>query len=412
MRIIHTADWHLGQTLLGQSRHEEQQLAFDWLYELVLAQQAEALIVAGDIFDVASPAEDARKMYYDFLARLASSSLKWIVVVAGNHDSPRMIAAVQQLAAAFNIYVVGTPTVSVEQPASDLIQLREPSTGELAGVVAAIPFLPERLMRSSKAGEDIAAKEQALAEGIHAHYQQLADACEQYRGQVPIVATGHLYASGAVARDGQDNIYVGKLRNLNASQLPDVFGYVALGHIHRPQTLKGCEHVRYSGSLVALDFAESADTKGCWVVELNAEGIVSAEFEQSPVSRRLKRLTGTYEALLAAIQQFGRKHQADQLSPWLELQLSSGSVSSAQRDELRACAEAHGARVLKVVRQPTTSTRTTPPEELPTLAEVDVEHVFDLCCAERELSPEERAKVQELFEQVVQDVKTGHVLNV
>jgi len=106
LRFIHTADWHLGQTLLGQSRDEEQQLALKWLLGQVDEHEVDGLIVAGDIFDVASPAEDARKMYYDCLAQLAQSTLKWIVIVAGNHDSPRMIKNIDALARAFNIYIV------------------------------------------------------------------------------------------------------------------------------------------------------------------------------------------------------------------------------------------------------------------------------------------------------------------
>jgi len=234
LRILHTADWHLGQTLLGQPRQEEQQRALDWIVETIEANQVEALIVAGDIFDVASPAEDARKMYNDCLAKLAKSCVKWVVIIAGNHDSPRMISNIKELANAFDISIVATPSAP-EDCKKDLIELRELKTNDLRGVIAAVPFLQDRYVRTSSRDQTQEDKELALTAGIHAHFDRLAEACSNYPNDVPVLATGHLYASGAVAREGQDNIYVGNIKNLNARQLHARFDNVALGHFHRPQ---------------------------------------------------------------------------------------------------------------------------------------------------------------------------------
>lgn len=414
MRLIHTADWHLGQTLLGQSRHREQQLALDWLYELIVAQEADALVVAGDVFDVASPAEDARKMYYDFLARLARGPLKWVIVVAGNHDSPRMIGAVQQLASAFDIHIVAAPAAN--DPAegaarSDLLRLVDPQTGQLAALVAAVPFLQERYVRTARAGEALDDKERALAAGIHAHYERLAAACTACEERVPLIATGHLYASGAEARDGQDNIYVGKMRNLNAADLPSAFDYVALGHIHRPQALRGAETVRYSGSLIALDFQESADEKGCWCVDLAYGQPARIAWHGRTQGRRLKRLSGSVDELLEAIESFGSRHRDDELAAWLELEVVGGAATSKERAELRALAERHGARVLKIVRRRARAAHgaVEPAAPLRSLQEVSVDEVFAMRCADRDLSGEEAAAVTTLFGGVLADVRAGKV---
>ncbi len=408
LRFIHTADWHLGQTLLGQSRAEEQQLALEWILEQVDEHQVDGLIVAGDIFDVASPAEDARKMYYDCLASLAKSSLKWIVIIAGNHDSPRMISNIDALAKAFNIYIVATPAAA-DEIRKDVIQIRDPKTKELQGLIAAVPFLLDRYVRRSRAGEAVADKEEALAAGIHQHFERLAQACQEIDEQVPAIATGHLFATGAEARAGQDNIYVGNIRNLSATDLPERFDYVALGHIHRPQDLKGANHVRYSGSLIPLDFQEGTDIKGIWIVEVVAGSEPVIQWSPSPVSRRLKQLSGTLEDVREKLTAFCARHKEDELSPWIDIALIGETVGESDRAELRSIAEKSNARVLKITRRRESSTSEKGELIVEDLADLSVEEVFDRRCAAADLAPETRALIDPLFIEALADARAGKV---
>ena len=396
VRFIHTADWHLGQTLLGRSRRDEQAAALDWLYETALAREADGMIVAGDVFDVASPAEDARKLYYDFLARLGRSPLSWVVVVAGNHDSARMLSNVEGFARQFDIHIVARPS---EDCAEDLIPLRRSPRGEVEGVVAAVPFLQEAFVRRARAGESPAEAEEALAAGVHAHFDRLDEACAVAHPGVPRIATGHLYASGASAREGQDNIYVGNVRNLDAGRLPRGFDYVALGHIHRPQCLRGADHVRYSGSLIALDFAECRDEKGAWCVDLAGPGEApAAEWVASPTTRRLKQFGGEVDEVAAAIEAFGERHRGDALRPWAEVELAAGFADHKARERLRSLGEDCGVEILKFTRRRSNAgggaTATPPPERLD---ELSVEEVFRRRIAAAELDRETAARIDRLF---------------
>jgi exonuclease SbcD len=407
LRILHTADWHLGQTLLGQPRHEEQQRALDWLLEIIEANQVEALIVAGDIFDVASPAEDARKMYNDYLAKLAKSCVKWVVIIAGNHDSPRMISNVKALAGAFNIHIVAIPAPA-EKFSDDLIELHDPTSDELRGVVAAVPFLQDRYVRSSSRDQTLEDKELALTAGIHAHFDRLAEACNAYPKDVPVLATGHLYATGAKAREGQDNIYIGNIKNLNATQLPSRFDYVALGHIHRPQKLPGAEHVTYSGSLIALDFLEASDEKGVWLLDLEAGKSPDPQWIPSTVVRRLKQLSGTSEEIIEKLKAFGVRHIEDEFTPWAEAVLVDDFADEKRRNELRQAAQDAGVKLLKITRQ-RTAAESTPlaPEELEALDELSVEEVFARKCADVGIPSDVQKRLDRLFHTVVHDARTG-----
>jgi len=361
LRFIHTADWHLGQTLLGQSRAEEQQLALEWILKQVDEQQVQGLIVAGDIFDVASPAEDARKMYYDCLARLAKSSLEWIVIIAGNHDSPRMISNIDALAKAFNIHIVATPAAP-DALVKDVIQIRDPKTKELQGLIAAVPFLLDRYVRRSHAGETVADKEAALAAGIHQHFERLAAACQEIDEHVPAIATGHLFATG-----------------------------------------------RYSGSLIPLDFQESTDEKGIWIVEAAAGTAPRIQWSASPVSRRLKQLSGTFEEVREKLKDFCARHLEDDLSAWIDIALIGETVGEADRAELRAIAEQSNARVLKITRRRESNHVGETEVIVENLSDLSVEEVFERRCAAADLAPEAKAHIAPLFTAALADARAGKV---
>ena len=232
MKILHTSDWHLGQRLLQMDRHEEFRMALDWLHSVIEKEKIEVLLVAGDIFDIGNPPNQARQLYYRFLRRLLNSTCRHIVITGGNHDSPAMLNAPRELLESFNIHVVGAATDNIEE---ELLVLKN-DKGEEELIVAAVPFLRDRDLRITKVGEEQQSRQARLQEGLQQHYQSLAELAQPYADQgLPIIAMGHLYAKGSVASDKQDNIYVGNRENMEAGQFPTVFDYVALGHIHRAQ---------------------------------------------------------------------------------------------------------------------------------------------------------------------------------
>ena len=149
MKILHTSDWHLGQRFLFNDREQEHQRALDWLADTIRTQEVDALIVAGDIFDINNPPNYARTMYYRFLTSLLGTSCRHIIITGGNHDSPSMLNAPRELLRLLNIHVVGAVGDALEE---ELVELKD-SEGELELVVAAVPFLRDRDLRFSQAGE-------------------------------------------------------------------------------------------------------------------------------------------------------------------------------------------------------------------------------------------------------------------
>jgi len=197
MRILHTSDWHIGRTLYGNKRYEEFAAFFDWLAKTIEERNIEALLVAGDIFDTGTPSNRAQELYYRFLVRVAASRCRHIVLVAGNHDSPSFLDAPQALLKTIRIHVVGSMRAN---PGEEVLELDD-EAGKVRLIVCAVPYLRDRDIRAADAGESFDEKERKLLEGIRMHYETVAREAlrsrEKLGRDMPIVAMGHLFATGA-----------------------------------------------------------------------------------------------------------------------------------------------------------------------------------------------------------------------
>ena len=284
MKIIHTSDWHLGQKLLHNDREQEHRLALQWLLETIRKEKADGLIVAGDIFDIGNPPNYARSLYYQFLRNLLNTECRHVVITGGNHDSPAMLNAPRELLQALNVHVIGA---AGEGPEDEVVVWKSPED-EIDVIIAAVPFLRDRDLRYSVAGETGLERVAQIKTGIRKHYDRVADHIAGHYdiASVPVICTGHLYASGASASGKQDNIYIGNTENIDAQHFPDLFDYVALGHIHRAQKVGGLEHVRYSGSLIPLSFSETQDEKGVYVLEWEGKKLETVRKVGVPTFRR------------------------------------------------------------------------------------------------------------------------------
>ncbi|MEI6410863.1 MAG: exonuclease SbcCD subunit D C-terminal domain-containing protein [Bacteroidota bacterium] len=293
MRLLHTSDWHLGQKFMGQSREAEHSAALEWLLQTIEQEQIETLVVAGDIFDVNNPPIGAETLYYRFLARLIRTQCRHVVIIGGNHDAPGKLEAPKKILHALGIHVVGCAS---DDLTDEIITLSDPE-GKPELIVAAVPFLRDKDFKISLSGESMEARIARIKAGIYQHYHdialQTALLTEQFPG-TPVLATGHLYAKGASAGEGQDNIYIGNLENIAASEFPASFDYVALGHIHRPQKIGKQQHIRYCGSLIPLSFSEIADQKIVLICDFApGKGLQKVHEIPVPVFRKLKKVEGT-----------------------------------------------------------------------------------------------------------------------
>jgi exonuclease SbcD len=298
LRSLHTADWHLGHRLYDRDRTAEHRAALAWLLETIDAEAVDLLVVAGDIFDVTNPSNQARELYYDFLGRLAKTKCLGAVIVGGNHDSPAMLDAPREVLRSLNLHVVGAARTRVQD---EVFQIAGREPGDPGLIVAAVPYLRERDVRKARFGETSEERLADLQSGIREHYRQVAAAAEALRTDPasPIIATGHLFAGGASDHaEKKSYIYQADEHNIEGKQFPKVFDYVALGHIHRAQIVGGQEHIRYCGSLIPLTFVEGQQVRSVRIVEVDKAGLpVISRQVNVPYFRKLIRLNDTLEAV-------------------------------------------------------------------------------------------------------------------
>jgi exonuclease SbcD len=379
MRILHTADWHLGKKLEHLDRVAEHRLFLDWLLHTLDEQQVDALVVAGDVFDTGSPSNETQRMYYDFLIRLRQTCCRQVVIAGGNHDSASTLNAPRELLRALDIHVIGEVP---DQPEDQLIPLSS-QPGTVQAVVAAVPFLRDRDVRLSVAGESATEREQRLRDGILAHYASLLPLLEDYIAKgIPVLATGHLYAAGATASDSEKEIHVGSLGQFPATLFPRAYNYIALGHLHRPQEVGGMPHIRYSGSPIPLSFSESTDRKSVVLVDVAAGEPLSITTLSIPLFRPLLRLSGNPDEVMRALPALEIPAGAI-LPAWVEVQVHTDSLLNDLPDALTGLARQHPGIDQVLVRQMRLSeVRGIAEQSTEALELVDMHplHVFNLRC--------------------------------
>ncbi len=265
--LLHTSDWHLGRRLYGKSRDTEFHKFLTWLLEILIKKRVDILLIAGDIFDTNTPSHQAQSLYYDFLTQVAKTHCRHVVIVAGNHDSPSFLEAPKGLLKALDIHVIG----SVSENLADEVLVLYNAQHIPEMIIMAVPYLRDRDVRQVQAGEQIEDKEKKLISGIANHYQQVSKIAiqkqhelqQQYQISLPIVATGHLFTHGGktIDGDGVRDLYVGTLAYVTADIFDKNIDYVALGHLHVPQMVANQAHIRYSGSPIAMGFAEANQKK-------------------------------------------------------------------------------------------------------------------------------------------------------
>jgi exonuclease SbcD len=316
MRILHTADWHLGQRLNGQDRFEEHQQFLDWLLQSVESNSVDAIVVAGDIFDTANPSSKAQEQYYEFLGKLSKSSVCHdIIIVGGNHDNPNLLNAPRTLLKALSIHIVGAVPENVEEQCVLLPSKKDPRL-----VVAAVPFLREGDISLSTMGESIEAQESRIRKGIAAHYDAVANCVKSFRdASLPVLVTGHLFAMGGDASESSERtIHVGKLGQVTAEVFSDVFDYVALGHLHKHQIVGGYEHIRYSGSPIPLSFSEADYSHQVLLLDFEGRQCPSIRSLPVPRTRKLLSVKGPLEEVVQKLREWDNSEYP--LQAWADVQ--------------------------------------------------------------------------------------------
>ncbi len=286
MRLIHTSDWHLGQTFHDFDRSHEHRCFLNWLLDTLEAEQADALLIAGDVFDNSNPSADSQRQFYHFLtaAKRRVPELD-IVVIAGNHDSAGRLEAPTPLLEAFDIAAIGyTRYPQADIQLDRLVVPLKNRDGEIAAWCLAIPFLrPGDVPRVETDGDP-------YPEGVKQLYRQTLEVALNRResGQA-IVALGHCHMSGGqTSEDSERPIVIGGLEKLPVEMFDPAIAYVALGHLHRAQQVGGQTRVRYSGSPLPMSFTEINYRHQ--VVRVDLDGDSVAEIMSIPVPRSVALL--------------------------------------------------------------------------------------------------------------------------
>lgn len=316
LTILHTSDWHLGRRLYGRMRYDEFEAFLSWLQDAISTQKVDVLIVAGDIFDTMTPSNRAQALYYEFLGKVSKSCCQHIVIVAGNHDSPTFLDAPSNVLKFLNVHVIGTACEDL----NDEVLVLDDADGAPHCIIAAVPYLRDRDVRSSSAGESADNKDANVIKGIRAHYDKVASIAktkqaklvEVHQRHIPIIATGHLFAAGGTTTedDGVRELYVGSLGKISADMFDESFDYVALGHLHVPQRVGGRESIRYSGSPIAMGFGEAKQQKQVLLVQFGA--VENGFSNQKPASNstsesNMPKLTNAVTKIEQSVEKTAKK---------------------------------------------------------------------------------------------------------
>ncbi|MDU2728799.1 MULTISPECIES: exonuclease subunit SbcD [Pantoea] len=388
MRIIHTADWHLGQFFYNKSRAAEHQAFLDWLLARIEEHQVDALIVAGDLFDSGTPPSYARELFNRFVVALQPTGCQ-LVVLAGNHDSVATLNESRALLACLNTQVITTP-----QPDHNLLLLRN-RAGEPGALLCAIPYLRPRDIMRSRAGQSGREKQLSLLEAIAAHYQRSVDAARAHPLALPVIATGHLTTVGVSKSDSVRDIYIGTLDAFPASAFPDV-DYVALGHIHRAQRVANSDHIRYSGSPIPLSFDELGSEKSVFLLQLDSAGLQSVTPLPVPPFQPMKMLKGSLAEIEAQLAPFA-DHQGDR-PVWLDIEVTTQEFLSDLQRRVEALTADLPVEILLLRRSREQRQHSLAQLKNETLSELKVEEVFARRIALAEdIEEAEHARLSALF---------------
>lgn len=352
MRILHTSDWHLGQSFMNHSREREHTALMDWLLQQVQAQQVDAVLIAGDIFDTTTPPSYARTLYYRLIAELHRLNVA-LLVLGGNHDSVSVLGESLPLLHHLNTTVIAATHTDAAQHVVTL----PARNGEAGCIVCALPFIRARDVQRSSAGQTAQDKQRDLQAAIQDTYAQVFAAAQAQQSahlqthgvRLPIIATGHLTTVGASSNESVREIYVGTLEAFPTNAFPPA-DYIALGHIHQPQKVGGLEHIRYSGSPIALGFDEARQTKQVLLVDVDSQGLQSVTPLPTPVPQVLASVSGNLRNLPVMLADVAQRSPADHPA-WVEVTVQADDYLPDLSARIDAMVQDLPLQVLRVKRE-------------------------------------------------------------
>jgi exonuclease SbcD len=297
MRVLHTSDWHVGRSFHGHDLLPDQRTVLTAIAELVAEHSVDVVVIAGDLYDRAIPSTDAIATLTQALRSIRVAGAQ-IIASSGNHDSAPRLGAFTEFLAAGGLHL-RTSLSGIADPV-----LLQDAHGPVA--FYPVPYLEPEVVRRTFHIEGAASHQVVMSAAMDRVRSDLAA-----RPATRSVVLAHAFVVGAVAGGSERSIAVGGVESVTG-EVFDGIDYVALGHLHRPQTLS--DRLRYSGSPLAYSFTEAGHGKSAWLVDLDANGAVKAQALELPVPRRLAVVSGTLSAILAGHHQLTEHYLAVELT--------------------------------------------------------------------------------------------------
>ncbi len=349
-------------------------------------------------------------------------SLRHIVIIAGNHDSPSFLNAPKELLRALNVHVVGAMDATLENEVIEILDCERPEINVAkSAIVCAVPYLRDKDIRTVEPGETIDTKNEKLVEGIRKHYRDVVAFAEQKRASInqefiiknpqskiknqnfpiPIIAMGHLFTSGGktVADDGVRELYVGSLAHVGVDIFPAAVDYVALGHLHVPQVVGGVEHIRYSGSPIPMGYGEAGQEKKVVIVTFDGNRPDIQEITV-PCFQELLRIVGSLDDILAKI----RDLKKEQSTAWLEIEYTGRDSVASLREMLDEAIAGSGLEIRRIKNRQVMDRVIHRASEEETLDDLDVNDVFSRCLDAFEIPDAEREELIDSYHQIIKDI--------
>lgn len=349
IRILHTADWHLGQTFFGYDRTEEHEAFLDWLTKEIRRKEIDALIIAGDVFDVSNPSAVSQSIYYKFIYRVtAENPSLQIVIVAGNHDSAARLEAPLPLLQAMRTEVRGVVR-KLEDGGIDYdhltVELKN-RQGEVELLCMAVPFLRQ--------GDYPAVQTEGnqYAEGVRELYTQLLQKLwKRRKAEQSILAIGHLQATGSeiAEKDYSERTVIGGLECVSPDAFSEQIAYTALGHIHKAQRVSGRENVRYAGSPIPMSFAEKHYHHGVVMVTFDGGCAVDIERIECPKLIPLVSVPNGEPALPEVVLEALKELPVAEETPYLEVKVLLEEPEPMLRQEIEEALADKNYRLARIV---------------------------------------------------------------
>lgn len=401
MKILHTADWHIGKKLHKHELNEDFDLFINWLIEYIKSENIDVLLISGDIFDLANPSSEARKQYYQALIKLQKLNCK-IIATGGNHDSPSMLDAPKDLMKALDMEVIGGLPADLEETLVPVYGKNK----EIELVVAAIPYLRDADLRSGAGVSNYEDRLEAIREGIKNIFHSAAAICQEKFPGIPVIAMGHLYTAGIETSESERDIQIGNLAAFQASQFGEYFKYVALGHIHKPQRVNAGIPVLYSGSPIPLSFSERKDQKRLLVFD--TEKGYEPESINLPNFRQLIRLSGNLEELQLKLNSL---EHISELTSLIEVDLVEEQYDAQKIYALDSMVNDFNREGFEIVKQRVQfRNRLKGAAELykneQQLEDLKPKDVFTELIARHEYSEEDRNEILAAFDEILEEVQS------